>query len=942
MKKLSLIIICALIIILNCTESVKAQCYIHEKDYSGIERLYNVELSTAACDLKSTINNQLVNTDIIIKGYDLYPLMHFSNEYDGFQNQIDQIRSEQNQSTNYLIFIKTIDANGIIQCRPLVNLPLLTSLGYNLFEIEAIANEIQEVTNEEDFYAQLEVDAMERLMCYVNGVCEVDNPFALNGFQKINFGDQPVSYQIDGNYNEDSDKNVYDLAGIKYGNQYIRDNAAIAIESIIQSPAIVFTSDIPNQSGLSYDEQLTKATNYFETLQNTFVVWMHFSEGSNAFYKTKINLTDSQCGDVIDKVYESYLTEEGEGGAIKDENDINQKSNCDNAVCNNIFKLKSWSAKCCVLPFVPADDIEKGVVAGVIDGLAQTVFFLYDMGKGLKEVSEHTPFTLSWFGSAIKSCWDEGCLFKGLKKKLKADYDFIKSIVKAVDLFIDKIPELLSMLKKQVTDWLDQIDPRTGPLKDTGYAIGKIIFEIVLGYLTGGTSAVANVAKSATKLTKSALTSLKKLNSPEAISALVKNAMGRTTATAKKIRCKILYGGCFVKDTPVLMANNKFSVSDAKSLAVAVAMPIVAVPVQEVKLLDYAVAHKTVNEQNNLIAFSDEDLYLGLLDGNPYTSPQQRQRDKYELKKTDWYSVSFEQVNGTSKCHFALTDDWIKKQGYQDEKVVILNLPEQGINGPFRITYIKHIIPQKKPEGDAGDGYDWKPVTGLFEHQSNQVYEISFDSGEELGVTYQHPIYSTTAGDWRLAGELEIGEEVLTKSGNTKVVSSTKKEGSEKVYNLEVKELHNFLVGNQGAVVHNACVSGKPCDWMWRTKRYYGNIYETSLEHVKRLHLFGSGLNKSHFGSHITADNLDVVFSRAMQDFAKNGSNVKFIQDGYAPGKHWVIVDMSQHADLLDNAGNIGKYISASGITVADTKNLLITLDNKWEIVNLFPTNKTL
>jgi len=282
------------------------------------------------------------------------------------------------------------------------------------------------------------------------------------------------------------------------------------------------------------------------------------------------------------------------------------------------------------------------------------------------------------------------------------------------------------------------------------------------------------------------------------------------------IWCKLLHKGCFVKDTPVLVDRNAISKS-GKVYALAAGLPFMAMPIQEVPLLSWSVANETVNEQNNLIASTDEDLYMGLFDGDPYTSLQQKQRDKYGLNDDDWYSVSFEQVDGTSKCHFALHDDWIKKQGYETKKVVILNLPEQGINGPFRVTAIKHIIPQKKPSEDAGDGYDWKPVTGLFEHQSNQVYNIDFDNGESLGVTYQHPIYSVSAGDWRLAGELEIGEEVLTKSGNTKVVSSSKKEGSQTVYNIEVKELHNFLVGESGIVVHNFCVkwiSKLSDDWL--------------------------------------------------------------------------------------------------------------------------------
>ena len=137
------------------------------------------------------------------------------------------------------------------------------------------------------------------------------------------------------------------------------------------------------------------------------------------------------------------------------------------------------------------------------------------------------------------------------------------------------------------------------------------------------------------------------------------------------------------------MAGNTVGRSSKMYVAAAM-MPLVALPIDDAPLLGWAEAHETVNVQNNLIASTDEDLYLGLLNEDPYTSDQQRQRDKYELNDTDWYSVSFEQVGvygdaatsgiaGTSKCHFALHDNWIQKQGYEIDKVVILNLPEQGI-----------------------------------------------------------------------------------------------------------------------------------------------------------------------------------------------------------------------------------------------------------------------
>ncbi|HHH55019.1 MAG TPA: hypothetical protein ENK91_15250, partial [Bacteroidetes bacterium] len=268
-----------------------------------------------------------------------------------------------------------------------------------------------------------------------------------------------------------------------------------------------------------------------------------------------------------------------------------------------------------------------------------------------------------------------------------------------------------------------------------------------------------------------------------------------------------------ISDTPVLMANNPFR-NVAPAMAIT-AMPIVAVPIQDVHLLDYAVANTTVNAGYGITASTD-DTYMGLLGKDPYTSNQQRERDRYELNDKDWNEVVFEEVDGTSVAKLALYQDWIRKNNYQQDAIVELNLPEQGINGPFRITSIKHILPQKKPvDEDPDDDYDYKPVTALFIHHPDEVYNITFEGlsqrglkkAETIGVTYQHPIFSVTAGDWRLAGELQVGEKVLTKSGESTVTSIEKKGGSEPVYNLEVKDLHIFLVGDVGVVVHNNYLS---------------------------------------------------------------------------------------------------------------------------------------
>jgi len=344
------------------------------------------------------------------------------------------------------------------------------------------------------------------------------------------------------------------------------------------------------------------------------------------------------------------------------------------------------------------------------------------------------------------------------------------------------------------------------------YQIGVVAFDAVLTGVTGGAyqgaKVIARGSQVALKVGKTVKSSKDSLvGLLNRLSSKMKHSPG---GKGKVTYCEAGLGGCFVKDTPVLMASNanQFSLRNStKALAMAAAMPIVAVPIQEVQLLDYAVAHETVNSTYGLTASVDDDIYLGLLDKDPYTSDQQRERDEYEINDTDWNEVVFEEVHGSSTAKLALHNDWIYWKGYQVDGVVTLDLPEKGISGPFRITSIKHIIPQKKPvDDDVVDDYDYRPVTALFTHESNQVYNIDFDNGESLGVTYQHPIFSTTLDDWKLAGELEIGEQVLTKKGEATVTSSIQKEGSETVYNLEVKELHNFLVGESGVVVHNNCL----------------------------------------------------------------------------------------------------------------------------------------
>ena len=381
--------------------------------------------------------------------------------------------------------------------------------------------------------------------------------------------------------------------------------------------------------------------------------------------------------------------------------------------------------------------------------------------------------------------------------------------------------------------------------------------------------------------------------------------------------------GCFVENTQVLMVSNlsnPFRVSNVKSLTVPAAMPIIAIPIQEVKLLEYAVAHETVNTSYDLTASINTDAYLRFRDKDPYTSDQQRKRDEYKINDTNWNEVIFEEVNGRSTAKLALHKDWINQKGYHEKAVVNLNLPEQGISGSFRITSIRHILPQKKPtDDDKSDNYDYRPVTGIFTHVSDQIYNLEFDNGEELGVTFQHPIYSVTAGDWQLAGALEIGEEVLTMTGTATVICSERQEEREMVYNLEVKDLHNFLVCESGVVVHNSCSISNtsnlpelPLDNYWKTQiqKNTGST-EKYYECVAEITTDAQGKKIIKF------DKSTVINKRQWKDTGKDIDGFDFIIT--AEGKLKI---GSGHAFMAEHTGSIpsrlGEDVVAAGKLVID------------------------
>ena len=779
----------------------------------------------------------------------------------GYYNQVHEeaVASVEQQHDSYIMVAKDHLENSQLNYRVEIKFPttgLLSTL--SPFErgaleqqvYDAIAAKAAEYDNMATFNATVEaeglqvlVEAMEQLM---------DGTFGMAGaLEKAGFDRLPVGPggTLERSQN-DIDENLDDYAGLKIipdvGNSILfRDLMGQASLPGSLTKRCVFTDNYNTSA------ELNEASSAFEGANEHLVLWIHFVDedgvdNDSIYIKSKNNLTLAEAQAAMETFYvksnwDDPLTENGATAQEGGEENINR------SVSGGDCSFGGSFGKRCLL--TANSSFGEGLAIGLFDGLLDVLYMCYDTGKSIGDSVKDFFFgTWDYAQELWNHYWKTNSMYEVLKKAgndametIEANLEFAVEAFKLVrEICVNIDPSsIIDNVKQSIIDWLGGL---ANGEPDQAYDVGIIIFNTISFAFGGGSVQIS-------KFLPQLIEKVKYFGGEQTravvtdIIDIMKSKANNVAGLAKKIvKCKILGKGCFIAGTPVLVANKNynnssspFRISNAKSLAVAAAMPIVAVPIQDVQLLDYAVAHETVNSTYGLTASTDDDIYLGLTDKDPYTSDQQRERDEYELDDENWYEVVFEELLGGSTAKLALHSDWIYQKGYQVDAVVEMNLPEQGISGPFRITSIKHILPQKRPEDeDAGKSFVFRPVTGIFIHQSNDVWTLKFDSGDTLGVTANHPIYSTTAQDWRLAGELAIGEQVLTHAGSA-TLTGKRPAPAQRVYNLEVQAVHNFLVAEVGVVVHNGCLIGEIIEeaaYWFKYKNFKGKILKIDKQNT--------------------------------------------------------------------------------------------------------------
>lgn len=96
-----------------------------------------------------------------------------------------------------------------------------------------------------------------------------------------------------------------------------------------------------------------------------------------------------------------------------------------------------------------------------------------------------------------------------------------------------------------------------------------------------------------------------------------------------------------------------------------------------------------------------------------------------------------------------------------------------------------------------------KEVDKLVNHMANEIYTIIINNGETIETTWSHPFYVVSKGKV-LAKDLQCGDMLVTKDGQTPVITGIdKQEKQQVVYEIRVKDYNTYFITNSNIFVYN-------------------------------------------------------------------------------------------------------------------------------------------
>ncbi len=565
--------------------------------------------------LPSTFRSAFLTLD-----YCMYPLLTFIDQgkaHDkAFECMVDKVKNEYN-ATYYLLIGKQINpADASVEFRVALELPrsgafsnMNTTLenGFRQKVLEAITNKyttLQDLTDLPEA-EKAGIDELARLIGLFldggfNGTLNEDL-LKLNGFRVLPPNANP-NYNTQFKNTTDTafitDK-VKDFARIKSYDpiteefEFMASNAVTALNEFSSvyplSCVSIFTDNSNYTTGISNDFE--EANDLFDSQQQNLILWLHFLTSGDTlaptkvYYKYKINVSDIQAENIVNQEHQNFSISTGSAAKPSGQNAVEKSmASCDIDL--------TWRAYDCLLynpdvagsglpiesfmilptyppsPYLLVGNSEKlemksyigGVSCGVLDGLIETIVFVYDLGTGLEKALDHVFGTPQWFFDTFLKIRKQGAFFKTIKAKFEEDVDYWWSVVDSILTFINFLTnDPLGILKSMVDEFLSWIEGALflQGIKEAGYTHGKLIFDAILTFLTGGTS---NVAKFSKKLLKNVIEAFTDSGGAK-IRGLLKNVRSSMNGV-EAIVCDL--GQCFTKSTSVLTASGLHSIYEIK------------------------------------------------------------------------------------------------------------------------------------------------------------------------------------------------------------------------------------------------------------------------------------------------------------------------------------------------------------------------------------------
>ncbi|MGH3064226.1 MAG: RHS repeat-associated core domain-containing protein, partial [Gaiellaceae bacterium] len=123
---------------------------------------------------------------------------------------------------------------------------------------------------------------------------------------------------------------------------------------------------------------------------------------------------------------------------------------------------------------------------------------------------------------------------------------------------------------------------------------------------------------------------------------------------------------------------------------------------------------------------------------------------------------------------------------------------------PIRSVRVGDLVAARKPNGTS----TLRPVTARMSGDAPKLVIVISLRGEDLVSTPDHRIWSATTSSWVQAASLRPGDRLSTiTGGEVSVVAVRRALWPYPLFNLAVKGLHNYFVGNSAVLVHNE----EPC-----------------------------------------------------------------------------------------------------------------------------------